>query len=220
MAIGQFVSKAELFSRIKQIVSGQENGFLTILTDTKRSVLLRFSAGKLTQSHCRTKDVNDSIQVLIECSLVKYSYAPAAAENRPELMPTETFLQLVDPGGDASSPGSAMAVGGGGFEQAAPAPRAAPAETFQMDGLIPGVAQAINASNQTSVLGGMDEFMSNVLTEVAAEYLGPVAGMLVEEALEQTSSVTQAIENLAVSIPDQAQADAFRVEARSRFPDV
>ena len=217
MAIGQFVSKAELFSRIKQIVSGQENGFLTILTDTKRSVLLRFSAGKLTQSHCRTKDVNDSIQVLFECSLVKYSYAPAAAENRPEVMPTETFLQLVDPGGDVS--GSAMSAGGGGFEQAARASRPVSTEQFQMDDLIPGVAQAISSSNRSSVHGGIDEFISNALTRIAAEYLGPVAGMLVEEALEQTSSVTQAIDHLAVSIPDQAQADAFRVEARSKFPD-
>ena len=186
MADGNFVPKSELIAQIRLIVTGRETGYLTILTDTRRSVLLRFSSGKLTHSLCRTKDVGDAIQVLNECNLVRFTYAAGAVEDRPELMPADSFLQLLDPGG-ASAPAAPMT-----------APRAAPAPA------------ATSATGQLRM----------ALIEVAIEYVGPVAEMIVDEALENTGSVSEAVDYIADMIPDSGPANAFRDAARSRIPFV
>ncbi len=187
MADGNFVPKTELIARIRQIVTARDTGYLTILTDTRRSVLLRFSSGKLTHSLCRTKDVGDAIQVLNECNLVRFTYAVGAVEDRPELMPAESFLQLLDPGG---IPGAA-------------APRAPPAAAPA-----PAAPRSRTAPQRVA------------LVEVALEFVGPVAEMLVDEALENTASISEAVNYIADLIPDPAPANAFRDAARSRIPFV
>jgi hypothetical protein len=199
MVAGQFVPKELLFRQIRQIVGQRETGFLTILTDTKRSVLLRFSAGKLTHSHCRTKDVADAISVLTECALVKFTYAAAQVENRPEIMPTDTFLQLIDPGGDAGINPQATSYD---------APSTSPAVDTQYT---PPVAPTPRPEESA---------IRQPLAELALDYIGPIADMIVDEALETTENLTSAIDYIAGMLPDEDQANAFREDARSRFPDL
>ena len=97
MAESQFVDKAILFAQLVEIVENQETGFLTILTNTKRSVLLRFSQGKLTRLHSRSNQASAAIHILIECTQVKYTYASAPEDDEAEVMPASSFLQLIDP---------------------------------------------------------------------------------------------------------------------------
>ena len=178
MAQPQFVAKAQLFEQITAIVQNRESGFLTILTDTNRSVLLRFSLGKLTRLHCRSKEAGDAIQVLVECRQVKYTYVAAPRDDRPELMPTSSFLQLIDLGAGT------------------------------------GPATGVYVSGNSVAI---DDPIRLQMLEIATEYIGIVAEMIVDEAFAADSDIGRVIDYVGESIPDPGQAAAFLEAAREHF---
>lgn len=179
----QFVPKTRLFEQLGEIIEQQETGFLTILTDTNRSVLLRFSDGKLTRLHCRSKEAGEAIQVLAESAMVKYTYASAPEDTEPELMPADSFLQLIDPGGDAGTAG----------------------------GSSPVISSSGSIAN--------DPIRAQML-EIATEYVGVIAEMIVEEAFEEDRDVAQAIDYICQTIPDANQSRAFREAAQEHFSSI
>ncbi|MGD2171042.1 MAG: hypothetical protein PVI79_08390 [Gammaproteobacteria bacterium] len=180
MAQSQFVPKAQLFNQLKQIISTRDTGLLTILTESNRSIFLRFSRGKLTRLYCRSGEAGEAIQMLAEGSLVKFTYANAPEDEEPEFMPTDSFMQLIDPGGDGgiSTPSSSIT---------------------------PAVGRR-----------GGDPIRAQML-EIAIEYVGVVAEMIVDEAFENGNDVARAIDYIAGAIPDRDQASAFREAAREHF---
>ena len=182
MAQPQFVDKAQLFAQLVDIVDNQETGFLTILTDTNRSVLLRFSKGKLTRLHCRSKEAGDAIQVLAESAMVKYTYVAAPEDDEPELMPTSSFLQLIDPGNSTAIANEGIRVSG-----------------------VKSVA---------------DDPVKSQMVEIATEYIGIVAEMIVDEAFEESSAIGHIIDYICEAIPDRNQARAFRKAALEHFSNI
>jgi len=183
MAQSKFVPKTQLFAQLADIISQRETGFLTILTDTNRSVLLRFSAGKLTRLHCRSKEAGEAIQVLAESTMVKFTYASAPEDTEPELMPADSFLQLIDPGGDAGA-GSTS-------------------------------APVVSSGN----LSAGDPIKAQML-EIATDFVGVVAEMIVDEAFDNNNNVAAAIEYICQAIPDANQSRAFREAAREHFTSI
>ena len=183
MAQSQFVPKVKLFEQLSEIISQRETGFLTILTDSNRSVLLRFSQGKLTRLHCRSKEAGEAIQVLAESSMVKYTYASAPEDDEPELMPADSFLQLIDPGGNAGSSSYTS----------------------------PGFSGATSSR--------VDPVKAQML-EIATEYMGVVADMIVDEAFDGNSNVGKAIDYIGDAIPDANQSKAFRRAALEHFSSI
>jgi len=183
MAQSQFVPKVKLIEQLGEIINNRETGFLTILTDGNRSVLLRFSQGKLTRLHCRSKEAGEAIQVLAESSLVKYTYASAPEDSEPELMPVDSFLQLIDPGGSTVS-----------FAKMSP---------------------VVSSSNMS-----MGDPIKAQMLEVATEYIGIVAEMIVEEAFEDSNDVGKAIDYIGNAIPDANQSKAFRRAALELFSTI
>ncbi len=183
MVQSQFVPKVKLIEQLGEIISNHETGFLTILTDSNRSVLLRFSQGKLTRLHCRSKEAGEAIQVLAESSLVKYTYASAPEDSEPELMPTDSFLQLIDPGGGTASFAKKSSV--------------------------------VSSSNMSTG----DPIKAQML-EIATEYIGIVAEMIVEEAFEDSNDVGKAIDYIGNAIPDANQSKAFRRAALEHFSSI
>ncbi|MCP4876350.1 MAG: hypothetical protein GY896_12880 [Gammaproteobacteria bacterium] len=179
MSQSQFVPKTKLFEQLGEIIGQKETGFLTILTDSNRSVLLRFSLGKLTRLHCRSKEAGEAIQVLAECSLVKYTYASAPEDDEPELMPAESFLQLIDPGGSSAFSGRSAAV-------------------------VSSIGDPIKAQ----------------MLEIATDYMGVIAEMIVDEAFEGNSDVGKAIDYIGDAIPDANQSKAFRRAALEHFSSI
>jgi len=178
MAQPQFVAKAQLAEQVTAIVQNQESGFLTILTDTNRSVLLRFSLGKLTRLHCRSKEAGDAIQVLVECRQVKYTYVTAPRDDQPELMPASSFLQLINLGTVAGP-----------------------------------VAEVRVSGNSVA----NDDPIRLQLLEIATEYIGIVAEMIVDEAFAADPDIGRVIDYVGDSIPDPGQAAAFLEAAREHF---
>lgn len=186
--MAEFVPKSQLIRLIDRIINEQATGLLSVLTDTRRSVLLRFSEGKLIHSYCRTKDVGDAIHVLNDCGGVKFTFAPSSVEHKPELMPGGSFVSLLDPGAGADA------------ARRRPIPIDAPR------GVRPGPD------------GDSDAQLKDALVAVAADYVGMIAETVVEEAMQDTADVGQAIEYIADLIPDASQAAAFRASARERIP--
>lgn len=182
MAQSQFVPKAQLFHQLNEIIARQATGLLTILTESNRSIFLRFSRGKLTRLYCRSGEAGEAIQMLAEGRMVKFTYASAPEDDEPEFMPTDSFMQLIDPGGD------------GGL----------------------GAATGRSAGGAARV---SDPVRMQML-EIATEYMGIVAEMIVDEAFESNNDVARAIDYIADSIPDIDQSRAFREAAREHFSSI
>ncbi|MGB5328357.1 MAG: hypothetical protein WBO58_09055 [Gammaproteobacteria bacterium] len=183
MVQSQFVPKAKLFAQLNEIISRQETGLLTILTDSDRSIFLRFSQGRLTRLHCRSGEAGEAIQMLAESSMVKYSYAAAPEDSEAELMPADSFLQLIDPGGNAAS-----------------------------------------SSHATTVVSSADPSVGDPIKkqmlEIATDYMGVVAEMIVDEAFEGNTDVGKAIDYIGNAIPDANQSKAFRRSALEHFSSI
>lgn len=183
MAQSQFVSKSRLYEQLNEIIENSETGFLTILTDTNRSVLIRFSTGSITRIHCRSKEVGEAIQVLAESAMVKFTYAAAPEDTEPELMPAETFLQLINPGGDVTS-------------------------------------TSTDSHSVSSDSMQVSDPVKSQMLELAVEFVGVIAEMIVDEAFDGNTSVSKAIDYIAETIPDPNQSQAFRAAAREHFSSV
>jgi hypothetical protein len=156
---------------------------LTILTESNRSIFLRFSEGKLTRLHCRSGEAGEAIQMLAESAMVKYTYASAPIDEELEFMPADSFLQLIDPGGDGSSPehgGSVVSSGG----------------------------------------MAMGDPIKAQMLEIATDYVGVVAEMIVDEAFDGNSDVGKAIDYIGNAIPDANQSKAFRKAALEHFSSI
>jgi len=183
MVQSQFVPKVKLFAQLNEIISRQETGLLTILTDGDRSIFLRFSQGRLTRLHCRSGEAGEAIQMLAESAMVKYSYATAPEDSEPELMPAGSFLQLIDPGGNASSEGHSATV----------------------------VSSADSSAGDPIKLQ---------MLEIATDYMGVVAEMIVDEAFDGNTDVGKAIDYIGNAIPDANQSKAFRRSALEHFSSI
>ena len=182
MAQSQFVPKAQLFRQLNEIIARQATGLLTILTETNRSIFLRFSRGRLTRLYCRSGEAGEAIQMLAEGRMVKFTYASAPEDDEPEFMPTDSFMQLIDPGGDG------------------------------------GVSAA-----RTTLASGNSQVSDPIrlqMLEIATEYMGIVAEMIVDEAFESNNEVARAIDYIAGSIPDADQSRAFREAAEEHFSSI
>lgn len=211
MTTAQFVPKADLVNAIRVVARDADTGILTILTDSRRSVLLRFSEGRLVRVHCRSRDVGDAIAVLVECDQVKYTFVPAQLENRAEVMPVDSFLR-------ALAPGAAEEV-----EPAVTAARVArPISPFDDESdLLPQFADLLESEDADRV--GVDgnappPELRDALTRLALNYVGPMAAILVDDAMEPFVSVSDSIQRIASMIPDDTQSRAFLQDANERFP--
>ena len=185
MAETQWGSKRQLIALIRRVVSEQQTGLVSILTDTKHAVLLKFFEGRLIHLHSRTREIEDVVQVLNECEWVKFKFASVTVENRPEFMPIETFLQLIETEDSEDV-------------------------TIDSTPTIPNAGSFINVARRSRET----EALIELLAKIASEYVGPVAEMVVEEAFENDDDPIRAIEYIAEMIPDSRHAADFRAEAR------
>ena len=197
-------SKAELVAFLRAIIRRRESTVVTILTDKRRPVLLRFSNGDLTHTHARSKDVNEAIKVLSETSAFRFSSSPGLAENRPPLMDALAFVDAIETGSGVPQ------------VQSRAAPAASTTQTENLDDLIPGLSDALKEADR---LDNSDTFeiqeRRQQLEELAFNHLGPLAPIIVEEAMASANDLDAQIEYIAQQIPDDNAATAFREAAKS-----
>ena len=99
MITNDFVPKSELLAQLRSIFNNKESGMLTLLTHSKKSVLMRFSDGQLTSARCKNWELENTISALLENESFKYSYMPSAGEDKPALIAPDDFMMMIDPGG-------------------------------------------------------------------------------------------------------------------------
>ena len=97
MAGGQWEPKQALIDQIRRTMINGESCVFTILTDSRRSIMFRFSEGKLIHSHCRSRDVNEAINALSECAELKFSHSTTQPKDQAEVIAAEVFLQAIAP---------------------------------------------------------------------------------------------------------------------------
>lgn len=97
MSASQFVPKSVLFEELRTIFLEKNSAMLTLLTETKKSVLMRFSEGRLTSARCRSWEIENTIEALAETETVKYSLMKSSAQDKPTLMEAEAFWGMVNP---------------------------------------------------------------------------------------------------------------------------
>lgn len=180
MANSQFVAKSNFIAFLKGVIRNRETGLISILTESKRSVLLKFSEGVLIHAYSRSRDMGDVVQVINESDRIKFDMVPIPPENGTEIMPGKILLQLLQTGS--------------------------------------GSEVTVTTGKPASTSTGNSEIYSakELLESTAAEYVGMVAEVIVEEALEVSGSLEEAIDNIAKSIPDPEQSASFRAEARKQ----
>lgn len=98
MSASQFVPKSVLFEELRTIFLEKNSAMLSLLTETKRSVLMRFSNGRLTSARCRSWEIENTIEALAETETVKYSLILSSVqEDKPTLMEAEAFWGMINP---------------------------------------------------------------------------------------------------------------------------
>ncbi|TQU19508.1 hypothetical protein DB797_08020, partial [Xanthomonas perforans] len=103
----------------------------------------------------------------------------------------------------------------GGFEQdlgGAPSPVRAPVAPT------PAPAAAVASASAAPVASGdnagPDERVRSALESVALNYLGPIAGMLCDEAWDASSDIEQVLSQLAANLATPQEAQKFMADAR------
>lgn len=187
MAKTQFISKKRLISVIRKIADSKGTGLVSILTDTQRAVLLKFSRGKLIHCYSRSRDIAVVLQVLNETNFVKFSYTTVPAENLPELMSIDTFTEILESAGNRGVKSSS---------------------TTQRS--------EVTGTEQTDITR---EPLKELLVDIASEYIGLVAEIVVDESLQINGDAFAVIDSIAEMISDPEREAAFReaVEIRMKL---
>lgn len=97
MSASQFVPKSVLFEELRTIFLEKNSAMLTLLTDTKKSVLMRFSEGRLTSARCRSWEIENTIEAIAETDTVKYSIMLSGTQDKPTLMEADEFWGMINP---------------------------------------------------------------------------------------------------------------------------
>lgn len=187
MASGQLVPKKVLIEQIRRTVIDGESGVFTVLTGKKRSIMLRFSEGKLIYSHCRSRNVEDAIAALNECDELKFSHSASQPKEQPELMTAEAFMLAISPDEVVDKP---------------PVGRK--------------LLEPVNTETETDIPDqAANPALEGQVRDIARDYIGMVSNMLVADVFAKRLPVDKTIAEIAASIPiaDHAKAFRRRVEA-------
>lgn len=180
----QFEPKEQFVKLLRKIAADGESGVLSVVTDAQRSVVLRFLDGRLTHAMARAKDVREAAQVLAQAKGFRFNFAAGRGESRQELIPAEDFIRLIEGGATGASGVPATPT------VAAPAP---------------------DKSNPRQPYGGVSQDqLRQVLTELAVEHIGPMAAIVVDQAMEERRNLEAIIDDVAAQIPGGGGASAFR----------
>lgn len=202
MASDQLVPKDALIRQMREIALRNDTGLLSVVTDTGRAVLVRFSKGKIVGAHSRTKDIGEAVTVLLQAQNVRFAYVPSTSEGKregiAELMPVGAFIE-----------GIAPTSGGRNLTGPAHAPERPPAQT-----------PVSRVPNPPTGSVGISQGARGILVDLCVEIVGPIAQFLVEEALETASTLRDAVEQIARSIPDRDVSSRFVGEVRRRLPEI
>ena len=193
----------EVLRELKALALKKASGFLFVVTEENHSCIIRINAGQIEEVVFRMLRNDEAVQrlTMVGAAKARFQVDPGAGMGKPSLLSEDSRQWLM-----------------GGFEQdlgGAPAPVRAPVAAAPVPA--PAAASAApTASAPASVGSGAapDEAVRQALEKVALNYLGPIAGMLCDEAWDASSDIEQVLSQLAANLATPQEAQKFMTDAR------
>ncbi|MCL1527058.1 hypothetical protein [Xanthomonas nasturtii] len=199
----EFRPLIEILRELKALALKKASGFLFIVTEENHSCIVRINAGQIEEVVFRMLRNDEAVQrlTMVNAAKARFQADPGAGLGKPSLLSDDSRQWLM-----------------GGFEQdlgGAPAPVRAPVATTPLP--TPAAASAApTASAPVSTGNGAapDEAVRQALEKVALNYLGPIAGMLCDEAWGASSDIEQVLSQLGANLATPQEAQKFMADAR------
>ncbi|MCF8810099.1 hypothetical protein KIP31_12385 [Xanthomonas campestris pv. campestris] len=199
----EFRPLIEVLRELKALALKKASGFLFVVTEENHSCIVRLNAGQIEEVVFRMLRNDEAVQrlTMVNAAKARFQTDPGAGMGKPSLLSEDSRQWLM-----------------GGFEQdlgGAPAPVRAPAATAPAPAPAAPVA-ATSSSAPASVGNGAapDDAVRQALERVALNYLGPIAGMLCDEAWDASSNIEQVLSQLAANLATPQETQKFMADAR------
>ncbi|MCC5073101.1 hypothetical protein [Xanthomonas campestris] len=199
----EFRPLIEVLRELKALALKKASGFLFVVTEENHSCIIRINAGQIEEVVFRMLRNDEAVQrlTMVGAAKARFQVDPGAGMGKPSLLSEDSRQWLM-----------------GGFEQdlgGAPAPVRAPAAAAPVPA--PAAASAAPTASAPASGGGgaaPDEAVRQALEKVALNYLGPIAGMLCDEAWDASSDIEQVLSQLAANLATPQEAQKFMTDAR------
>ncbi|WDL52716.1 hypothetical protein [Xanthomonas campestris] len=196
----EFRPLIEVLRELKALALKKASGFLFVVTEENHSCIIRINAGQIEEVVFRMLRNDEAVQrlTMVGAAKARFQVDPGAGMGKPSLLSEDSRQWLM-----------------GGFEQdlgGAPALVRAPAATAPA----PAPAAPVSTSTPASVGNGAapDDAVRQALERVALNYLGPIAGMLCDEAWDASSDIEQVLSQLAANLATPQETQKFMADAR------
>ncbi|MEA9707207.1 hypothetical protein [Xanthomonas campestris] len=196
----EFRPLIEVLRELKALAMKKASGFLFVVTEENHSCIIRINAGQIEEVVFRMLRNDEAVQrlTMVGAAKARFQVDPGAGMGKPSLLSEDSRQWLM-----------------GGFEQdlgGAPAPVRAPVAAAP----VPAPATPVATSAPASVGNGAapDDAVRQALERVALNYLGPIAGMLCDEAWDASSDIEQVLSQLAANLATPQEAQKFMTDAR------
>ncbi|MCC8535807.1 hypothetical protein ACI6Q5_18590 [Xanthomonas codiaei] len=203
----EFRPLIEVLRELRALALKKASGFLFVVTEENHSCIVRLNAGQIEEVVFRMLRNDEAVQrlTMVNAAKARFQADPGAGLGKPSLLSEDSRQWLM-----------------GGFEQdlgGAPSPVRAPVAPA----VVPAPAPVASPAPAPSANGGTsapDERVRDALEKVALNYLGPIAGMLCDEAWDASSDIEQVLSQLGANLSTPQEAQRFMTDARTALAKV
>ncbi|PPU00302.1 hypothetical protein [Xanthomonas arboricola] len=198
----EFRPLIEVLRELKALALKKASGFLFIVTEENHSCIIRLNAGQIEEVVFRMLRNDEAVQrlTMVNAAKARFQADPGAGMGKPSLLSDDSRQWLL-----------------GGFEQdlgGAPAPPRAAVPAAQAAAAAASVAAPSAAPASAGAGAAPDEQVRDALEKVALNYLGPIAGMLCDEAWDASSDIEQVLNQLGANLSTPQETQKFMADAR------
>ncbi|USJ00245.1 hypothetical protein MUG10_20200 [Xanthomonas prunicola] len=196
----EFPPLIEVLRELRALALKKASGFLFIVTEENHSCIVRINSGQIEEVVFRMLRNDEAVQrlTMVGAAKARFQVDPSAGLGKPSLLSDDSRQWLM-----------------GGFEQdlgGAPAPaRAVVAPTPAPAAPVASASAAPGSSGNNA---GPDDRVRDALEAIALNYLGPIAGMLCDEAWDASSDIEQVLSQLGTNLATPQEAQKFMADAR------
>ncbi|KTF38611.1 hypothetical protein [Xanthomonas vesicatoria] len=198
----EFRPLIDVLRELRALALKKASGFLFVVTEENHSCIVRLNAGQIEEVVFRMLRNDEAVQrlTMVGAAKARFQIDPGAGMGKPSLLSDDSRQWLM-----------------GGFEQdlgGAPAPARAAVAPAPVAASPVAVAAPAPATSGNASAGAPDDRVRDALEKVALNYLGPIAGMLCDEAWEASSDIEQVLSQLGANLATPQEAQKFMADAR------
>ncbi|KQR07451.1 MULTISPECIES: hypothetical protein [Xanthomonas] len=204
----EFRPLIDVLRELRALALKKASGFLFVVTEENHSCIVRLNAGQIEEVVFRMLRNDEAVQrlTMVGAAKARFQVDPGAGMGKPSLLSEDSRQWLM-----------------GGFEQdlgGAPAPVRAPVAPAPVAASPVAAAAPAPAPSGNASTGAPDDRVRDALEKVALNYLGPIAGMLCDEAWEASSDIEQVLSQLGANLATPQEAQKFMADARTALAKV